>query len=160
LERNARWIGEFILISGGGSVLNEYLEWFFDRLKDRVPQNVADQELDRMIRVEVNSIFGKFRDRRQHHSALPLEIVAPASERFEAEVENRDELRASLECVPDETRELILRALSITDEDLRTGRDALAAHLGLTRNALDQRLSRAYRRIRDRMHGRRGPQKP
>lgn len=113
-----------------------------------------------MIRLEVSRIFGKFRDGRQHRSAFPLDIVDPTADRFQTDLENEKELQASLMCVADETRELILQALSFTDEDIERRRDDLAAHVGLTRSALDQRLSRAYRRIRDRMRGRRGPQKP
>ena len=75
LERNAEWIREFVLISGSASVLDEYLRWFFERLKDRVPPSATEQEVDHMIRLEVSSIFGRFRDRRQHRFELPVEII-------------------------------------------------------------------------------------
>ena len=160
LERNAEWIKRFIAVTGRPSVVDEYLRWFFERLKDRVPPEVTDEVLDKMIRSEVGSIYGKFRDRLKAGLPFTADIVDPAARRFESVLEDGDELRAALECVPDEARDLILRVFSETEDDLSKGRDRLARRLGLTRNALDQRLSRAYRRIRERMNGRRGSHKP
>ena len=159
LERNADWIKHFIAVTDRPSVLDEYLRWFFERLKDRIAPDVTDEGLDKMIRSEVGSIYGKFRDRLKAGLAFTADIVDPAARRFESALEDRDELRAALECVPDEARELILRVFSETEDDLNKGRDRLARRLGLTRNTLDQRLSRAYRRIRERMNGRRSSQK-
>jgi len=160
LERNAERIGHFISISGGASILDEHLRWLFDRLKDRIPPNPTYEELDQMIRIEASRIYGEFRDRFQPTSPFPVEVIDPAARRFESDLEDKDELRASLECLPAETRELILSVFTATEDDVEKGRTRLAARLGLTRTALDQRLSRAYKRIRERMKGRRGAQKP
>jgi hypothetical protein len=160
LKRNAAWIKHFISISD--SILDEHLQWLFDRLKDLVPPNATDEKLDQIIRLEVSSIYGRFRDRCQ--PAVPFsagEISDPAGRRFESALEDKDELRASLECVPAETRELILSVFLATEDEKRSKntRTDLAALLGLTRTALDQRLSRAYNRIRERMSGKRGSKK-
>jgi hypothetical protein len=106
-----------------------------------------------MIRIEVSRIYGEFRVRFKPTSPFPAEIIDPSARRFESDLEDKDELRASLECLPAETRELILSVFTTTEDDVEKGRTRLAARLGLTRTALDQRLSRAYKRIRERMKG-------
>jgi DNA-directed RNA polymerase specialized sigma24 family protein len=156
LERNADWIKEYISISA--SVLQEYLTWFFERLKDRVPPEASEQDVDRLVRAEVKSIYGEFRDRPAGPPCL-VDMADPSGTRFEVDLEDAHELRASLECVPPETRELIVRAFAITQHDLASGRNGLAARFGISRNALDQRLSRAYKRIRERMDQSRRRQK-
>jgi DNA-directed RNA polymerase specialized sigma24 family protein len=72
---------------------------------------------------------------------------------FEREVELADEVRACLKCIQKESRDLILEAFTLTEADLsRKGvRNELAARLGINRNTLDQRISRALGRIRERM---------
>ena len=104
-----------------------------------------------MIRLEVRTIYGKFPDRFKPPAPVSTDTGDPAALRFESELENKDHLRATLECVPEETRKLILEVFAATDGNLKKRRDHLAASLGLTRSALDQRLSRAYHRLRDRM---------
>jgi hypothetical protein len=148
LERNADWIKKYISIPC--SVVKEYLKWFFERLKDRVPSEASEQDMDRLVRAEVKTIYGQFRDRPVGLPCL-VDMTDPSGTRFEVHLRDADELRASLECVPPETRELIVRAFATTEHDLATGRNRLAARLGISRNALDQRLSRAYKRIRERM---------
>ena len=69
LERQADWIADYISIPRSDPVVKEYLEWIFERLKDRVPQEASDQDLDELVRAEVKSIYSKFRDRP---SGLPL----------------------------------------------------------------------------------------
>ena len=44
LERNADWIAEYISISRS-VVVADYLKWFFERLKDRVPVAPANSDL-------------------------------------------------------------------------------------------------------------------
>jgi hypothetical protein len=160
LERNARWIKQSI--SCPDSLLQEHLRWLFERLKDRIPANASDEELDQMVRLEVTRIWGRFRDRFKSNAPFPGEITDPAGQRFESDLEDKNELRESLECVSAETRELILKVFTATEDEKRSKntRTRLAARLGLTRNALDQRISRAYSRIRERMSGKRGSKKP
>lgn len=155
LERNADWIKKYVSIPG--SVLKEYLSWFFERLKDRVPSEASERDMNRLVRAEVKTIYGQFRDRPVGLPCL-VDMTDPAGTRFEVDLRDADELRASLECVPNETRELIVRAFAVTEHDLACGRNGLAARLGISRNTLDQRLSRAYKRIRERM-GRGGQEK-
>src|SRR5260221_14508275 len=74
---------------------------------------------------------------------------------FEGDLETADEVRACLDCLPEEARELVIEAYTLTEDDLATPgmRGRLARHLGISRNALDQRVSRAIRRIRERRRG-------
>ena len=66
---------------------------------------------------------------------------------------NSDEVRACLKCIQKESRDLILEAFTLTEADLskKGVRNELAARLGINRNTLDQRISRALGRIRERM---------
>ena len=75
-----------------------------------------------------------------------------------AQIEQSEEVRACLEHLKQEARELIMEAFTLTDADLsrKDIRDRLAARLGISRNTLDQRISRALRRIRARMRHRPG----
>ena len=75
LERNADWIAAYISISRS-AVVEDYLKWFFERLKDRVPREASDRDLDHLVRAEVKSVYGEFRDRP---SGLPLGDYADTS---------------------------------------------------------------------------------
>ena len=72
---------------------------------------------------------------------------------FERALETADEVRACLECLPEEVRQLVIEAYTLTEGELSSPgiRERLAKNLGISRNAVDQRLSRAFRSIRERM---------
>ena len=152
LERNADWIADYISISrfhadfpsaGREAVMKGYLEWFFDRLKDRAPEDASEQDLDQLVRTEVKSIYREFRDRR---SGFPLGDYADTSAHKFA---FGDQGRKCLEQLPKQIRNLLEDVYSTDDEEI--SRNELAKKLGIKRNTLDQRICRAIKTIRHRL---------
>jgi RNA polymerase sigma factor (sigma-70 family) len=146
LERNAEWIKNYISIRG--SVLKDYLKWFFDRLKDRVPPEASQQDLDHLVRSEVKSIYSEFRDLPPGFPFVG-EYADPSSDRFREDLERADEARECLEQLPKRIRALLEDIYSLDAEEIT--REELAKRLGIKRNTLDQRISRAMRAIRLRL---------
>ena len=68
-------------------------------------------------------------------------------------METAGEVRACLECLPEEVRQLVIEAYTLTEDELSGSgiRERLAKNLGIVRNSVDQRLSRAFRSMRERM---------
>jgi DNA-directed RNA polymerase specialized sigma24 family protein len=152
LERNADWIEDYISIlrshadfpdAGREAVMKGYLEWFFERLKDRTPEDASEQDLDQLVRTEVKSIYREFRDRRP---GFPLGDYADTSAHKFA---FGDQARECLEQLPKQIRNLLEDVYSTDDEEI--SRNELAKKLGIKRNTLDQRISRAIKRIRHRL---------
>jgi len=150
LERNADWIADYISISrfhadfpsaGREAVMKGYLEWFFDRLKDRAPEDASEQDLDQLVRTEVKSIYREFRDRR---SGFPLGDYADTSAHKFA---FGDQGRKCLEQLPKQIRNL-LEDVYMLDESDEITRAVLAKKLGIKRNTLNQRICRAIKTIR------------
>ena len=161
LERNLDWIKTYIPApEGTGQGIRSYIDWIYDRLKENIPVLATPQELDRLVRNEVRNLF----DREASNGARKAffgdvgELEDPSALRFERRIELSDEVRVCLECLPTETRELVVEAFTLTEADLsgKDVRDGLAARLGINRNTLDQRISRAIRRMRERMRDRPG----
>jgi hypothetical protein len=155
LARNLDWIRTYIAPEGGTQDIQPYVNWIHDRLKDKIPAGADPSDLDRLVKREVRSLF----DREASNGARRAlfgdveELADPSSLGFERTIEQSEEVRACLEHLQQEARELIIEAFTLTDADL-SGKDIrgrLAARLGISRNALDQRISRALRRIRARM---------
>ena len=140
LERNADWIADYISVSRSHSVLKEYLEWFFERLKDRVPHEASEQDLDQLVRAEVRSIYREFRDRP---SGFRLGDYADTSAHNFA---LGDEARECLEQLPKQIRSLLEDVYSSGAKEIT--RAELAKKLGIKRNTLDQRICRAIKSIR------------
>ena len=163
LERNLDWIKTHIPALAADALgrtpdIQAYLDWLFDRLKDRIPPGGADpDDLDRLIRSEVRKLFYGPRSRWPPIARF-ADIGEPEDQSargFERDLETADEVRACLDSLPEEARELVIEAYTLTEGDLSTPgiRERLARRLGISRNALDQRLSRAIRRIRERRRG-------
>ena len=148
LERNADWIADYISLSRSHSVLKEYLEWFFERLKDRVPQEASEQDLDHLVRAEVKSIYGEFRD-RPSGSPCAGEYADTAAHKFGQTLQLDDQARECLEQLPKQIRDLLEDVYSLDKEEMT--RAELAEKLGIKRNTLDQRISRAIKTIRHRL---------
>ena len=109
LERNADWIAAYISISRS-AVVEDYLKWFFERLKDRVPQDASDQDLDHLVRAEVKSVYGEFRDRP---SGLPLGDYADTSaHKALGDQVRAEQARECLEQLPKQIRNLLEMASS------------------------------------------------
>ena len=142
LERNADWIAEYISISRSVEV-EDYLKWFFERLRDRVPQEASEQDLDHLVRADVKSIYREFRDRP---SGFPLGDYADASAHKFA---SGDQAREWLEHLPKQIRNLLEDVYMSDDEEIT--RNQLAKKLGIGRNALDQRICRAVKTLRNRL---------
>ena len=124
----------------------------------------AAQEIDRMVRSEVWKVFHGRRSRQPHFSRFAdvEKIGDPVDQSaldFEQALETADEVRACLECLPEELRQLVIEAYTLTEGELSSPgiRERLAKNLGISRNAVDQRLSRAIRSIRERMRKDPGP---
>ena len=143
MERNADWIAAYISVSRS-VVVEDYLKWFFERLKDRVPQEASERDLDHLVRAEVKSIYGKFRDRP---SGVPLGDYADTSAHKFA---LGDEARECLEQLPKQIRNL-LEDVYMLDESDEITRAVLAKKLGIKRNTLNQRICRAIKTIRHRL---------
>ena len=161
LERNLDWIKTHIpaLAAGSGNTpdIQVYIDWLYDRLKDRIPPDSGPDDLDRLVRGEVRKVFYGRRSRRPPIARFADigEIGEPEDQSargFERDLETADEVRACLDCLPEEARELVIEAYTLTEGDLSSPgfRERLARNLGISRNTLDQRLSRAIRRIRER----------
>jgi DNA-directed RNA polymerase specialized sigma24 family protein len=165
LERNLDWIRAHILAPGAREQdIQSYINWLYDRLKDRIPAVPDPDELDRLVKKEVRSLFEREApngDRKALFGHVE-ELEDPSALGFEREIELSEEVRACLRHLQKEARELIIEAFTLTEADLSTKdiRDRLAARLGINRNTLDQRISRALRRIRARMRHRPGWNSP
>lgn len=160
LERNLFWIKDHIpalsMCPADSPRIQPYVDWIYERLKDQLPA-AADpdpSELDRLIRAEVRKLF---LGRRSRHSRLLQSeedlgnIEDPLGRDFERAMEAADEVRACLDSLPEEARSLVIEAYTLTEGDLATPglRERMAKNLGISRDALDQRLSRAIRRMRE-----------
>ena len=160
LARNLDWIKDHIpalaACPSDSPRIQPYIGWIYERLKDQLPP-AADpdpRELDRLIRAEVRKLFlGK----RSRHSQLvqsgeDLGKIEDASARdFERALETADEVRACLDSLPEEARAIVIEAYTLTEGDLAAPglRERMAKNLGISREALDQRLSRAIRKMRE-----------
>jgi hypothetical protein len=156
LERNHDWIKNYILPpEDRNRDIQSYIGWIYERLKDQIPSSAAAEELDRLIRNEVRRLFNRigWNGARKARFGEVRDLEDPSALGFERDVEVADEVRACLNCIQKEARDLIVEAFTLTEADLsRKGiRNELAARLGLNRNTLDQRISRALGRIRERM---------
>jgi DNA-directed RNA polymerase specialized sigma24 family protein len=163
LERNIDWIKAHIpaLASdsqGGARDIQAYIDWIYERLRDRIPPDPNPEEIDRLVRREVWKVFHGRRSRQPRASRFAdVERIAEPEDQsarnFERALETADEVRACLECLPEEVRQLVIEAYTLTEGDLSSPgiRERLAKNLGISRNAVDQRLSRAIRSIRERM---------
>ena len=163
LERNLDWIKAHIPALAPGSTsgvrdVQAYVDWIHERLKDRIPPNPDPDELDRLVRGEVWKVFHGKRSRQPRISQFAdVEHIGEAEDEsarnFERTLETADEVRACLECLPEEVRQLVIEAYTLTEGELSSPgiRERLANNLGISRNAVDQRLSRAFRIIRERM---------
>ena len=163
LERNLDWIKAHIpaLASdspSGARDIQAYIDWIYERLKDRMPSDAAPDEIDRLVRGEVWKVFHGRRSRQPRISRFAdVERIGEPEDQsarnFERALETADEVRACLECLPEELRQLVIEAYTLTEGELSSPgiRQRLAKSLGISRNAVDQRLSRALRSIRERM---------
>jgi hypothetical protein len=144
LERQADWIANYISIPR--SEVEEYLKWFFERLKDRVPEDASEQDLDELVRAEVKSIYSEFRD---HPSGLPfLGDYADAEAHKFGEIVQLN-ARECLEQLPKKIRDLLEDLYSSGANEIT--RAELAKKLGIKRNTLDQRIFRAMKTIRSQL---------
>ena len=58
LERNHDWIKTYVLPPEvRDRDIQSYIRWIYDRLKDHIPASAGTEELDRLIRKEVRSLF-------------------------------------------------------------------------------------------------------
>jgi len=169
LELNLEWIRDHIPALAGSAAgsprVQTYIDWIFDRLKDRVPPNPDPEELDRLVRAEVRKAFLSRRPRQPPiaRSVEDLGDIEDESARdFERDLETADEVRECLACLTEQDRELVIEAYTLTEDDLASAglRKRMAKKLGITRDALDQRISRAIRRIREQRQNRPGPKTP
>jgi len=123
------------------------LKWFFERLKDRVPQQASEQDLDQLVRADVKGIFREFRDRPP---GFPLSDYADTSAlKFGHILQLDDQARECLEQLPKEIRNLLEDLYSSGAKEIT--REELAKKLGIKRNTLDQRICRAMKTIRRRL---------
>ena len=163
LERNVDWIRAHIpaLASNppsGERDIQAYIDWIYDRLKDRIQPGLDSGEIDRLVRGEVWKVFHGRRSRQPPISRFAdVELVGEpedqSARKFARDLETADEVRACLESLPDDMRQLVIEAYTLTEGELSGPgiRERLAKNLGISRNAVDQRLSRAIRSIRERM---------
>ena len=162
LERNLDWIKTHIPAlaadsPSGARDTQAYIDWIHERLKDRIPPDADADELDRLVRGEVWEVFHGKRSRQPRISRFAdVEKLAEPEDQsareFERALETADEVRDCLESLPQEARELVIEAYTLTEGELSSPRirERLAKNLGISRNAVDQRLSRAIRSIRER----------
>lgn len=165
IERNRDWIKTYVLIPEGREQdIESYIKWIYDRLRDHVPGGATPEDLDRLVRKEVRRLFNLEAPNGARKALFGDvgELEDPSALGFEREVELSDEVRACLQCLQKESRDLIIEAFTLTEADLSSKdiRDRLAARFGINRNTLDQRISRALRRIRARMRQRPGRNSP
>ena len=169
LERNLDWIRAHIPALASDSPIaardiQAYVDWIYERLKDRVPLDLEPEEIDRLVRAEVWKVFHDRRSRQPSISRFAdVEQIGDPEDQsardFERSLETADEVRACLECLPEELRQLVIEAYTLTEGELSSPgiRARLAKNLGISRNAVDQRLSRAIKSIRERMRKDAGP---
>jgi hypothetical protein len=162
LERNLDWIKNHIPAlaadsPGGARDTQAYIDWIHERLKDRIPPDAEADELDRLVRGEVWKVFHGKRSRQPRISRFAdVENIGEQEDRsardFERALETAEEVRDCLNNLPDEVRELVIEAYTLTEGDISSPRirERLAKNLGISRNAVDQRLSRAFRTLRAR----------
>jgi hypothetical protein len=162
LERNLDWIKTHIPAlaadsPGGARDTQAYIDWIHERLKDRIPPQADADELDRLVRGEVWKVFHEKRSRQPRISRFAdVETLAEPEDQsarnFERSLETADEVRDCLDSLPEELRELVIEAYTLTEGDVSSPRirERLAKNLGISRNAVDQRLSRAFRSLRAR----------
>jgi DNA-directed RNA polymerase specialized sigma24 family protein len=166
LERNLDWIRDHVPGLAGCAATSprtqKYADWIYERLKDQLSPGPNPDELDRLIRSEVRKLFLGRRS-RQPPGVNSLEALRDIEDqsalRFVRALETADEVRACLDCLSEEARDLVIEAFTLTEGDLAGPglRERIAKKLGISRDALDQRLSRAIRRIRERMRNSSGP---
>ena len=169
LERNLDWIRAHIPALASDSPIaardiQAYVDWIYERLKDRIPLDLEPEEIDRLVRGEVWKVFHDRRSRQPRISRFAdVEHIGDPEDQsarnFERSLETVDEVRACLECLPEELRQLVIEAYTLTEGELSSPgiRERLAKNLGISRNAVDQRLSRAIKSIRERMRKDAGP---
>jgi DNA-directed RNA polymerase specialized sigma24 family protein len=166
LERNLDWIKDHIPALAASAAasprVQEYIDWIYERLKDRLPPDPDPNELDRLVRAEVRKLFlgRKSRQPRLVQSVEDIGNLEDQSARdFERAVETADEVRAFLDNLPEEARAIVIEAYTLTEGDLASPglRERMAKNLGISRNALDQRLSRAIKQMREWARKRPGP---
>lgn len=169
LERNLDWIRAHIPALAydsptGARDIQAYSDWIYERLKDRIRPDLEPEEIDRLVRGEVWKVFHGRRSRQPRTSRFAdVEGIRDPEDQsalnFEQALETADEVRACLECLPEELRQLVIEAYTLTEGELSSPgiRERLAKNLGISRNAVDQRLSRAFRSIRERMRKDPGP---
>ena len=162
LERNLDWIKTHIPAlaadsPSGARDTQAYIDWIHERLKDRIPPDADADELDRLVRSEVWEVFHGKRSRKPRISRFAdVEKLAEPEDQsareFERALETADEVRDCLDSLPQEARELVIEAYTLTEGELSSPRirERLAKNLGISRNAVDQRLSRAFRSLRAR----------
>src|SRR5579862_5216038 len=162
LERNLDWIKAHIPAlapDSTGSIrdVQAYVDWIHERLKDQIPPDPDPDELDRLVRGEVWKVFHGKRSRQPRISRFAdVEKIGEQEDRsardFERALETAEEVRDCLNNLPDEVRELVIEAYTLTEGDISSPRirERLAKNLGISRNAVDQRLSRAFRTLRAR----------
>lgn len=156
LDRSRNWIRAHLRNVNNERCTDSYIEWILDRLSQRIGDDTKPEDLDGMIREELRAFVAEeersTRRYSEHHTSHDFlhQFPDPASVSFAQELETADELRACLECVPKEYRELLLAAYTLTKNECsdKEARDILARKLGISRAALDQRLARARAMIR------------
>lgn len=156
IERNARWIKRQICEAARGTIAEEYVQWLFERLRNRVTDTMNPAELDRLVRTEARYLYGNSKDQLLSARRVPSDIETMedlAALTFEHDLEESDQIRACLECLPKPYRELVVQVYALAEGDLDTKRrrTMLARKLGITRNTLNKRVSRALRMIGRRM---------
>jgi len=125
------------------------LKWFFERLKDRVPEDASEQDLDQLVRAEVKNIYAEFRDRPLGFSLGDYADTSAHKFAF------GDQTREWLEQLPKQIRNLLEDVYSSDDEEIT--RNELAKKLKIKRNTLDQRICRAMKTIRSQLKRPRTP---
>ena len=87
LERNLDWIKTHIPALAAGSLGNTpdvqaYVDWLYDRLKDRIPPDSDPDNLDRLVRSEVRKVFYGRRSRQPPILAVIAHNVMTALKRL------------------------------------------------------------------------------
>lgn len=156
LDRSRDWIRAHLRKVNNEHCTDSYIQWILDRLGKRVGDDTKPEDIEVMIREELRALVAeearstrRYSERHTPHDFLH-QFPDPASVSFAEQLEAADEVRACLECVPKDYRELIVAAYTLTETELsdKEARDILARKLGISRTALDQRLARARAMIR------------
>jgi len=161
IERNRDWIKSYVLAPETREQdVEPYVKWIYHRLKDHIPEFTVPEDLDRLVRREVRRLFARDVPNGSRKALFGDvgELEDPSALGFERKVELSDEVRACLQCLRKHSRDLIIEAFTLTEAEVsgKDARDRLAARLGINRNTLDQRISRALRLMRRRMRHRLG----